>query len=611
MPKLRMRVKALSPHRPGPQDGSKEEEEGKPPVTQHGVTEDLARWPTWPQVKQEPDDSLSEHLEAEWQAFLKATPSLWSRFEHPSVSECPLRSRAEALFKRSSEPCSAPQGKRAPSRGATLGNGAPQASCFLSASVVGSSRRSGGDSVGGEMQDPRRCSQDAEALGEICGRLRELCRQWLEPTTPAEEHMLEPVILEQFLSVLPPDVRSWVREQQLDACPQAVSLAEAFLLRRQEEKEKEELEVPGPFRMRAVNFPTVEDMLSNPRQRHLSREGKLKGDGPESLLDAQKSEKEENSICRRSEPVAAPGQAKENMSEHRTEEELSKNLDHVEGKQGPVSGIKRNRLAIGREESDSNSDPSAAKIQQRLYKSKREGISAVGPDWPGCEGRSCSLKTYNCTASSDLILSHHRTHMAEKPYKCLNCGKGFTRSSNLMSHQRTHTGERPYQCLDCGESFSQSSQVTSHQRMHTGEKPYRCPECQKSFSLRSLLTRHQKIHRGEKPYQCAECGKRFIESSKLVTHERTHTGEKPYKCVVCGIGFGQSSNLLDHVRTHTGEKPYRCAHCGKSFSRSSNLIVHERTHTGERPYECSHCGKGFTQNSRLVSHRRIHTQETA
>ncbi|XP_072357600.1 uncharacterized protein, partial [Scyliorhinus torazame] len=136
--------------------------------------------------------------------------------------------------------------------------------------------------------------------------------------------------------------------------------------------------------------------------------------------------------------------------------------------------------------------------------------------------------------------------------------------SVLERRQDIRTVEKPWKCGDCGKGFSHPSQLETHRRTHTG---------------------------GGRPFAGSVCGKGFSDSSTLRTRQRGHTGERPFTCSECGKGLTESATLRKHGRVHTGEKPFICSACGKEFTQSSNLLTHQRFHTGGRPFICSECGK--------------------
>lgn len=59
-------------------------------------------------------------------------------------------------------------------------------------------------------------------------------------------------------------------------------------------------------------------------------------------------------------------------------------------------------------------------------------------------------------------------HSKEKPFKCIECGKGFCQSRTLAVHKILHMEESPHKCVVCNRSFNQRSNLKTHLLTHTG-----------------------------------------------------------------------------------------------------------------------------------------------
>ncbi|XP_071066475.1 zinc finger protein 232 isoform X2 [Dasypus novemcinctus] len=457
------------------------------------------------------------------------------------------------------------------------------------------------------------CYQETPGPREALSRLRVLCREWLRPERHTKEQILELLVLEQFLTILPEKFQSWVRRHHPKSGEEAVTVLENL------EKGFDEpgLQVPGPACGSTQEEPwedktppgAAQEAASiwfQPKEMQLKCESEETQPLPESGDDPEPKDK--RSLP---EPSLAKVESLVLSEKHASTTSTFEAASEVEGTFEQQEGYSKERLWRSPDQEES--------FSQMVVTHKKTPIGKKDHECSECG----KVFRYNFR-----LKIHQRIHSGEKPYKCSICGKAFHAKSNLIPHLKVHTDERPFKCNECGKTFRQRSCLIEHQRLHTGEKPYECYLCGKSFNWRSAFYKHQslhsrekqecekayttdldfteqrRIHREEKPYEYKECGKTFPDTTHLIQHWIIHTGRKTYECSECGKAFSQRSHLVTHQTIHTGEKPYQCNECGKAFRQHTLLTQHMRIHSGEKPYECKECGKTFTWRTAFNRHQK-------
>uniref|UniRef100_A0A8D2LB75 Uncharacterized protein n=1 Tax=Varanus komodoensis TaxID=61221 RepID=A0A8D2LB75_VARKO len=306
------------------------------------------------------------------------------------------------------------------------------------AKAAGGPKRSGREK---QRQCFRRfCYQEVEGPRGAYSRPWELCHGWLQAEKHSKEQVLELLVLEQLLTVLPPETQSWVRKHGLETCAQALALAEEFL----------------------------QALLGQPRvllvQRSVHR---VANQLPEGECEDNKS------------------QLQDSQQANPPRRRISENLSQGHGQVGAME----DGCEVWRQ--PSKHSPKITMGRPVSFVSDEEALKKT-LEWQ----RISSLRKVSSRA---LSLLNSRVDVLEGPHQCAECGKILSRKDHLKRHQQSHTRKKkPHQCSYCGKCFRQRSDLIFHERIHTGEKPHKCSVCGKNFRSTCQLIVHERIHTRER-----------------------------------------------------------------------------------------------------------------
>ncbi|XP_077186485.1 uncharacterized protein LOC143833967 isoform X2 [Paroedura picta] len=512
-----------------------------------------------------------------------------------------------------------------------------------------------------EVEDPR----------GIYSQLQELCCRWLRPEKNSKEQILELLILEQFLSILPPELQSWIRASSPENGTEAAALAEDFL-RSQKGAEAEKWQ--GPLKEECV------DVEAHALQRPICKETEP---GNEEAMGLLGKESEGSHLSHSS----CPPEEQETDRTRPTETDFKmadvSSLRLAE--QTPVQAGQRNTFWQVLQEDGGNIN-SLGDGRRRWIKKEHdipvetgpeETVGTLGGDAPWrtpeiyperCESKGLRQEVEPVTEENEgkehsgglthatgeipaedavekkALFSKYRRKYRHKPgalrgraregvgggptigvdtqrkdspephlriqadEKRYEPSEG-TKADHVTGGQSNPQGERTCECPECRESPGGQKSSKSHRADPVAERPFECSQCGKSYRQRVTLLKHRKIHTGEKPHECPVCGKVFAVKLALTRHQRIHTDEKPFQCPHCEKIFRHQQTLKKHLALHARERRHDCPLCGEDFPSRDTLWRHQSVHAGERPHACPQCAKRFQSKFHLMRHQRIHTGE--
>ncbi|XP_055985122.1 zinc finger protein 445 [Sorex fumeus] len=487
---------------------------------------------------------------------------------------------------------------------------------------------------------------------ETLSRLRELCRWWLRPDVLSKAQILELLVLEQFLSILPGELRTWVQLHHPESGEEAVALLEEL----QRDLDGTLLRDPAP-----AQSPDVRWMGTGALQAaqvwppaSLLRSSSAREDHQEPLSETGMHDFPAGP----SEPPAAQVPALFQIEGSPEEQEALTFKDVAvtfsQDEWGWLSPAQRNLYKDVMLENYRNVTPLVGPCTKPALISWLEAREPWGLNAPVAQPNQPKDSPATPSAGElqiedKPVLKHAPVEEAEAPGVPSRCpaarisdGKGlavsFDQKRRLKEPGENHiqvsvkredagfSQEAGKEAEELGISNNLNLKYVTYVRVprrkrslkhglsgrHFRGGPYHYDHKEFGKGFRRMIgtfSLHPRIHAGLKGNAKDACGKNFSLSAHHQLGQTLHRMGTLYKCSDCGRTFSCSSYLACHQRLHTQEKPFKCRVCGKAFRWSSNCVRHEKIHTGVKPYKCSFCDKAFQRLSAYRLHQETHAKQ--
>uniref|UniRef100_A0A8C6XKX4 Uncharacterized protein n=1 Tax=Naja naja TaxID=35670 RepID=A0A8C6XKX4_NAJNA len=534
------------------------------------------------QPNQQPEVGLTQQWEAQWQEFLNTLQPARAGWGNLQLTDMAPWDDARAFlmaFEQVAEACQWPREEWVCQLVPALRGGMEQSFCRLDArdrtdymKVKAAILRADAFRMEMKRQHFRQCSyQELEGPRRVYSQLQDLCRQWLKPESHTKEQILEMIIQEQLLGMLPAEAQNWVRECGPKDCVEMVALAEEFLMGPRHAARTCDWQVPLP----EASVSSLEPERRQRQHYHPGASEMTPTRNPSSSAGLEMAE------------TGTP----EGPVHVKDESGLDQKPIHWEVMRGSGSSSSAlEGLLVPTPEVNSQTDQPQATFQERPVQGDQipdfggriigeikietfqQAITEAEDDFETLQGEESSGTTSFSSESSPLDpekrLGARQQGEAEKK-KCTRRRKrAFHKKNKYYPTEKKHT------CPECGHKSYFYSDLLRHMKTHAAKELLKCLECGKTYRGRSYFENHQKIHLPlDDTNRCVKRAKRRKSGGQT---------KEEYTCFKCGVVKSSQSGLTEHMKVHTDERPYQCPECGKLFKWQSNLSRHRRLHTYRR-----------------------------
>ncbi|XP_044281320.1 zinc finger protein with KRAB and SCAN domains 7-like isoform X8 [Varanus komodoensis] len=601
------------------------------------------------QFSQQTDMGLPQQWEAQWQEFLKTLQPAHVGWGNPPMADTVPWDDAKgflAAFEQVAEACRWPREEWVGRLLPALRGGVEQLFCRLDPRDRGDYLKVKAailraDAIRAEARRKhfrQCCYQELEGPRRAYVTLQELCRQWLKPEKHTKEQILELIIQEQLLALLPPEVQSWVQECGPEDCIETVALAEDFLMsgRRRHAAKAWDWQVPTASSLDA----------ERPQRQHCAGVSR-NGDREAGLMASEAAPARNPGLVFPPEGQEAAGVAPpEEPVGVKDALDLSQTPLHWEvmrENSGSSSGSAVEGLLIPTPEMDTQPGQQEAvfaprpehgeavpdhflaaaeetgKIGDNTLQLKPEGPGVASPTGESSPPRPVSrLRPRSSQGlgvpgikSLRVVLTKLGSPKKNDHHACPECGFKSDWLSEVIRHTRTHTGERPYTCPDCGKAYRWISNLSRHRKSNICSTNSASPDGSTEESqqadgdteLPEMKDYLQKIIKLEDI-----CVSTTEASSQSISLKQEPCENEPESWGHQGTvqDSSQPPQITTEKEPTDFQKKHACSECGYHAESLSEIVIHTKTHIGEKTFECPDCGKAFRWWSNLLKHRQVH-----